>query len=228
VPTGPMDRDHEAEPLRIVVADGDALLRKTLAATLQEDGITVVAEAGSGDDAVDLTRFYHPHVVLVGDRLAGMGIVRAVQALLGADPNARVVILTATPHDEEALAAVRMGAAGYLSKDVDLETLPRIPRGVGEGEAAISRRLSMMLAEFYRRGSRGAAGLRPVRSTLTDREWEVLDLLASGARTEDIARTLVLSTETVRSHLKNLYRKLGVRSRAEAIEAAERLRDLVV
>ena len=67
-----------------------------------------------------------------------------------------------------------------------------------------------------------------MRSTLTDREWEVLDLLASGARTEEIAQTLVLSTETVRSHLKNLYRKLGVRSRAEAVEAAERLRDLVV
>ena len=67
-----------------------------------------------------------------------------------------------------------------------------------------------------------------MRSTLTDREWEVLDLLASGARTEEIAQTLVLSTETVRSHLKNLYRKLGVRSRAEAIEAAERLRELVV
>jgi len=67
-----------------------------------------------------------------------------------------------------------------------------------------------------------------VRSTLTDREWEVLDLLASGARTEEIAQTLVLSTETVRSHLKNLYRKLDVRSRAEAIEAAERLRELAV
>jgi len=71
-------------------------------------------------------------------------------------------------------------------------------------------------------------GLRPVKSPLTDREWEVLDLLASGARTEEIAQTLVLSTETVRSHLKNLYRKLEVRSRAEATEAAQRLRELAV
>ena len=71
------------------------------------------------------------------------------------------------------------------------------------------------------------AGVRPVRSTLTDREWEVLDLLASGNTTDEIARTLVLSTETVRSHLKNLYRKLGVRSRSEATEAAERLRELI-
>ena len=74
----------------------------------------------------------------------------------------------------------------------------------------------------------GGAGLRPVRSTLTDREWEVLDLVAGGSSTEEIARTLVLSTETVRSHLKNLYRKLGVRSRDQAAEAARRLRELVV
>ena len=106
--------------------------------------------------------------------------------------------------------------------------LPRVLRGALDGEAAISRRLAMSLIESYRRAPRGGAGLRPVRSTLTDREWEVLDLLSAGAGTEDIARTLVLSTETVRSHLKNLYRKLGVRSRDEAAEAARRLRDLVV
>ena len=223
-----MDIDREMDPLRMVVADGDSMLRKALAATLQEQGITVVAEAASGAEAVDLTRFYHPHVVLVGDGLAGAGILKAVRALLEAEPSARVVILTASPSDDEALALVRMGAVGYLSKDVDLQTLPRILRGVAYGEAALSRRLSMMLAEFYRRGARGGAGFRPVRSTLTDREWEVLDLLASGARTEEIAQTLVLSTETVRSHLKNLYRKLDVRSRAEAIEAAERLRELAV
>jgi two-component system, NarL family, response regulator LiaR len=78
------------------------------------------------------------------------------------------------------------------------------------------------------RAPRGGSGFRPVRSALTDREWEVLDLLSTGAGTEEIARTLVLSTETVRSHLKNLYRKLGVRSREQAAEEARRLRDLVL
>jgi len=106
--------------------------------------------------------------------------------------------------------------------------LPRVLRGVVFGEAAISRRLAMLLVEADRRSPRAGAGLRPVKSPLTDREWEVLDLLASGARTEEIAQTLVLSTETVRSHLKNLYRKLEVRSRAEATEAAQRLRELAV
>jgi DNA-binding NarL/FixJ family response regulator len=124
-------------------------------------------------------------------------------------------------------APLRAGAAGYLAKDLDPIMLPRVLRGVIDGEAAISRRLTMSLVESYRRAPRGGAGLRPVRSTLTDREWEVLDLLSAGAGTEDIARSLVLSTETVRSHLKNLYRKLEVRSREEAVQAARRLRELV-
>ncbi len=126
------------------------------------------------------------------------------------------------------LRALRTGACGYMSKDFEPGVLPRVLRGVVFGEAAISRRLAMLLVEADRRSPRAGAGLRPVKSPLTDREWEVLDLLASGARTEEIAQTLVLSTETVRSHLKNLYRKLEVRSRAEATEAAQRLRELAV
>jgi len=84
----------------------------------------------------------------------------------------------------------------------------------------------MSLVQHYRSAPNAGMGLRPVRSKLTDREWEVLDLLSGGASTEDIARLLVLSTETVRSHLKNLYRKLEVRTREDAIEAAAKLREL--
>jgi DNA-binding NarL/FixJ family response regulator len=157
-----------------------------------------------------------------------MSVVEAVRALLQAAPAVRVVVFASVPDDHEGLKLIREGAAGYLAKDMEPEALPRILRGVSYGEAAISRRLAMSLAEVYRRGPRVGTGLRPVRSPLTDREWEVLDLLATGARTDEIAQTLVLSTETVRSHLKNLYRKLGVRSRAEAVEAAERLRDPVI
>ena len=91
---------------------------------------------------------------------------------------------------------------------MELASLPRALRGSLDGEAAISRRLAMHLVQHYRCAPTGGMGLRPVRASLTDREWEVLDLLSGGASTDDIARLLVLSTETVRSHLKNLYRKL--------------------
>ncbi len=144
------------------------------------------------------------------------------------DDEIRVVVLTGAGDEAEGLRAIRAGATGYLARSVEPDVLPRVLRGALEGEAAISRRLAGELVESYRRAPRGGAGLRPVRSTLTDREWEVLDLVAAGAGTDEIARTLVLSTETVRSHLKNLYRKLGVRSRDEAADAARRLRDLVV
>jgi DNA-binding NarL/FixJ family response regulator len=219
------ESDSEGGALRVVLADGDPLARRTIRDALQLSGITVVAEATSGREAVELTAFYRPDAVLMDTSADGLDAARIISDRA---PAISVVLLASSPDDKQALRALRSGAAGYLSKDVDPEVLPRVLRGALDGEAAISRRLAMTLIESYRRAPRGGSGLRPVRSELTDREWEVLDLLASGAGTEDIARTLVLSTETVRSHLKNLYRKLGVRSRDEAAEAAHRLRDLVI
>ena len=134
-------------------------------------------------------------------------------------------MLTGAGDETLGLRGLRAGAAGFLSKDMELESLPRALRGALEGEAAISRRLAMSSSSTTA-APRTRAGLRPVRSKLTDREWEVLDLLSGGASTEDIAPLLVLSTETVRSHLKNLYRKLEVRTREDAVEAAAKLREL--
>ena len=125
------------------------------------------------------------------------------------------------------MLALRCGAAGFLSKDVDIGALPRALRGITDGEAAISRELTMRVIERFRRVRTDGAGLRPVQSVLSGREWEVLDHLCSGASTDDIADALVLSTETVRSHIKNILRKLRVSSRAEAIAVARELREAV-
>jgi two-component system nitrate/nitrite response regulator NarL len=151
--------------------------------------------------------------------------VEATRRLRELAPEVRVIILTGAADEDLGLRGLGAGASGYLTKDVELTALPRALRGARAGEAAISRRLAMRLVERYRREHAGRQGLRPIHSPLTDREWEVVDLLCSGATTDDIARSLVLSSETVRSHLKRIYRKLGVRSRADAIAAAERLRD---
>jgi DNA-binding NarL/FixJ family response regulator len=222
-----MDSDDVAA-IRAVLADGDPLARRLLRDALQSDGITVVAEATSGREAVELTAFYRPDAVVMDAAVPLLDGIEATRVIHDRAPDICVVLLATSPDDAFGLRALRAGASGYLAKDVEPHLLPRVLRGACMGEAAISRRLAMSLIESYRRAPRGGSGLRPVRSELTDREWEVLDLLASGAGTEDIARTLVLSTETVRSHLKNLYRKLGVRSRDEAVEAARRLRDLVL
>jgi DNA-binding NarL/FixJ family response regulator len=220
------ERNEEEPALRTIVADDDPLVRRLIRDTLQRAHVTVIAEASTGREAVELALFYRPEVVVMDYMMPELDGIEATRRIYQHDPAIRVVLLTGAGDDELGLRGLRAGAAGYLSKEVELESLPRALRGALDGEAAISRRLAMQLIERYRSAPTGGAGLRPVRSRLTDREWEVLDLLSTGATTDEIARDLVLSPETVRSHLKNLYRKLEVNSREDAVEAASRLRGI--
>jgi two-component system, NarL family, response regulator LiaR len=218
--------DNESFPLRAIVADDDVALRRRIRDALNGSDVTVVAEATTGREAVELSLFYRPDVLLMKAALPELEGIEATRRIRQHDPEVRVILLSDDPDDHDlGLDALRAGAIGFLPRRIDLETLPRVVRGAMMGEAAISRRLAMALVESHRRPPRIGAGLRPVRSELTDREWEVLDMLSSGARTEEIAQALVLSPETVRSHMKNLYRKLEVRSREQAVEAAHRLRE---
>jgi two-component system, NarL family, response regulator LiaR len=214
----------DAQPLKTIVADDDPLVRRLIRDTLQMDGVTVIAEACNGREAIELALFYRPDVVVMDYMMPELDGIEATQRIFEADPGIRVVLLTGAADDALALRALRAGASGFLSKDMELASLPRALRCAVNGEAAISRRLAMRLVQHFRTTRAGGTGLRPVRSTLTDREWQVLDLLSGGASNEDIAQSLVLSHETVRTHLKNLYRKLQVRSREQAVEAANRLR----
>jgi two-component system, NarL family, response regulator LiaR len=199
-------------------------VRRLIRDTLQRADVTVIADASTGREAVELALFYRPDVVVMDFMMPEMDGIEATRRIYEHDPSIRVVLLTGAGDDALGLRGLRAGAAGYLSKEVELDSLPRALRGALDGEAAISRRLAMQLVEQYRATPRGGAGMRPVRSPLTDREWEVLDLLGSGTTTDGIARELVLSSETVRSHMKNVYRKLGVNSREDAVQAASRLR----
>ena len=222
--TLPAAEDGSAE-LRTVLADDDPLARRVIRDTLQAAGITVVAEAANGREAVELALFYRPQIVVMDYMMPGMDGLEATRRLQEAAPEVRVVMLTGADDEDLGLRCLGAGASGFLTKDLELEALPRALRGTLRGEAAITRRLAMTLVERYRREHAGRRGLRPIQSPLTDREWQVVDLLSSGAGTEEIAQALVLSTETVRSHLKRIYRKLGVRSRADAVRAVARLRD---
>ena len=214
----------DAPPLRTVVTDDDPLVRRLVRDTLERDGITVIAEATTGREAVELALYYRPDAVVMDYRMPEMDGIEATSRIYEADPSIRVIMLTGSGNESLGMRSLRAGASGFLTKDMELSALPRAVRGTVAGEAAISRSLAMHLVQRYRAAPVGAAGMRPVRSKLTDREWEVLDLITGGATTDDIARTLVLSTETVRSHRKNLYRKLEVSSRDAAVEAGARMR----
>jgi NarL family two-component system response regulator LiaR len=214
----------ERDPMRVIVADDDPFARRMIKESLQRAGIIVVAEAHNGRQAIELALFYQPDVVLMDVVMPELDGITATRRIKQELPDQLVVMLTSSDEDEMGFVGLRAGAVGYLSKDVDVDVLPQALEGAREGQAAISRKLSMHLIEELRRAPEPTAGMRPVKSPLTPREWEVVDLLYEGRTTDEIADALVLSTETVRSHIKNLMRKLGARSRAEAVAEAHRMR----
>jgi DNA-binding NarL/FixJ family response regulator len=215
-------------PLRVIIADADRDSRRAIRDRLQQSGITVIAEAGSGREAIELSVFYKPDVLLADALLPDADGVAVIRAILSRAPGIAIVLHSTNDDAELGLIGLRAGASGFLSKSVGLDALPRALRAAHSGEAVISRQLTMRIIDGMRRVRDDGAGLRPVRSRLTSREWEVLDLLCEAQSTDQIAETLVLSPETVRSHIKNLLRKLGVRSRREAVEQAKRLRSQMI
>jgi two-component system, NarL family, response regulator LiaR len=214
----------QLEPMRVIVADDDPFARRMIKDALQRADVIVIAEAHNGYEAVELCLHYRPDVVVMDVVMPEIDGIAATRRILKEIPDQRIVMLTSSDEEEMGLLGLRAGAVGFLSKDLDIDVLPRALRGAVEGEAVISRRMSMRLVEQLRRAPEGTTGMRPVKSPLTPREWEVIDLLYEGMTTDRIAETLVLSSETVRSHVKNILRKLNARSRQEAVETAQRMR----
>ena len=216
------------ERLRAVVADDDPFARRVIKDALTESGVLVVAEARNGREAVEFALYYRPDVVLMDVVMPELDGILATRQILKMVPDQLVIVLTGTGEEDGdlGLLALRAGAAGFLSKDIDVNVLPRTIIGVLAGEVAISRKLTMRVIEQLRSVPGGSSGMRPVKSPLTGREWEVIDLLKAMRSTDEIAGDLVLSTETVRSHVKSILRKLNVNSRAEAVTAADRTRNV--
>jgi NarL family two-component system response regulator LiaR len=212
------------EPLRAIVADNDPLARRTIKDALQLGDVTVIAEAANGREAIELCLHYRPDIVLMDLVMPEIDGIAATRRILQEIPGQLIIILTSSAEQDMGILSLRAGAAGFLSKEVDLEVLPRAIDGVLAGEAVFSRQLGRVLVEELRQQPEHSTGMRPVKSPLTTREWEVIDLLSAARSTDEIADTLVLSQETVRSHVKNILRKLSARSRGEAVKIAEQMR----
>lgn len=217
-----------SRPLALVLADGDVHARRALADRLRHDPrFTVTAEAGDAAGVGRAVRHERPDVVVVDRDLPPRGGVEALGRLIEEMPLLRFVVMCEAEDEETALRAMRAGASGFLVKEWDAGGVAAALAAVARGEMAVSRAMAGRLLERLRDLPQPTVGMRPVRSDLTPREWEVLDLLSAGRATEQIARELDVTIETVRSHVKHLLRKLGVHSRSEAILAAQRLRQQV-
>jgi DNA-binding NarL/FixJ family response regulator len=209
--------------LRVLAIDAAEEHRARVRAALAGRAVTF-ATARSAAEGLRLTRRLRPDVIVLALDLPDLRGVEAVRAVAAAAPGVPIAVLAADETAPGCLAALRAGADGVAALELGDAALGRTIAAVAAGEAGVSRRLAAVLLAELRRAS-SPQGLRPVRSNLTPREWEVLDLLCQGAGTTDVAEQLVLSIETVRSHVKAILRKLGVSSRAEAIAVARRLRD---
>jgi DNA-binding NarL/FixJ family response regulator len=213
-----------SEPrIRIVVADDHEVVRAGFAALLDtQPDFTVVGTACDGVQAIALGRELRPDVVLMDVRMPGTDGIEATRQLAAAQPGGpRVLILTTFDLDDYVFEALRAGASGFLLKDVTAERLFDAVRVVAAGEAllapAVTRRL---ISEFARIRPAAPAAARPELATLTPRETEVLRLVAEGLSNQQIADRLVVTEETVKTHVSRVLHKLGLRDRTQAVIAA--------
>lgn len=208
-------------PLRVYVADRDPYASRALVAALEDAPDIDVTAFATAAEIVERTATDPPDVLLLDDLDEDCALLRSVRA---ASTTAALLVVAQRDDDEShAVQILRLGADGFLSKRVDVDVLPRVVRAMARGEVVVSRRLARRLVNELRSVPSGSAGVRPVRSALSDREWEVLDLLRAGCSTPEVAAELGVCASTVRSHVKHLLRKLDAASREEAVETAQTL-----
>jgi DNA-binding NarL/FixJ family response regulator len=205
-------------PIRVLLCDDQALVRSGFRMILDaRPDLEVVGEAEDGVEAVEQTRALNPDVVLMDVRMPNLDGIGATRQVVSSGSTARVLILTTFDPDEYVYEAIRAGASGFLLKDVEPEELADAIRVVAAGNALLGSTVTQRLLERF-------AGSAPVRAPsldeLTERELEILRLVAEGLSNAEIAERLFVSEATVKSHVSSVLRKLGVRDRVQAVIAA--------
>jgi DNA-binding NarL/FixJ family response regulator len=211
--------------ISVLLADDQPLLRRGFRMILEAEGdLTVVGEAGHGEEAVDLARRKVPDVVLMDIRMPGTDGIEATRRITAAHPGVRVLALTTFDLDEYAFGALRAGASGFLLKDVRPAELVAAIRTVSAGDAVISPRVTRRLLEEYAQvlplSAEQRAQQYPRLASLTEREREVLVAVAQGLSNAEIAAALFVSEATVKSHVGRILSKLGLRDRVQVVVLA--------
>ena len=213
------------DPIRVLIVDDHALFRRGLEMVLEEQSdIEVVGEGSDGNEAVEKAGDLLPDVVLMDIRMPRRGGIEACTAIKNAVPSAKIVMLTISDEEEDLFEAIKAGASGYLLKEISIDEVPQAVRAVQGGQSLISPSMaSKLITEFAALAKRSAERQQQVPAPkLTDREMEVLRLVAKGLGNREIAKELFISENTVKNHVRNILEKLQLHSRMEAVVYAVR------
>jgi DNA-binding NarL/FixJ family response regulator len=218
------DGTAPGEPIRVLIVDDHALFRRGLLMVLrQEADMEVVGEAEDGDDAVQKAQELMPDVVLMDVRMpkrSGIEATREIRELL---PHVKILMLTISDEEADLYEAIKAGASGYLLKEISIEEVAEAIRSVHSGESQLSPSMaSKLLTEFAAMSRRADEQQQLVAPRLTEREMDVLRLVAKGLNNRDIGQELLISENTVKNHIRNILEKLHLRSRMEAVVYAVR------
>ncbi len=210
------------EPPRVLIVDDHDLFRTGLRNLLVEHGVTVVGEASGGAEALRLVRDLVPDVVVMDLNMPGMRGVEATRRITSEAPLTRVLVLTISEDDNDVVDAILAGACGYLLKDSSVDELLRGIDAASIGESMISPTIAGKVLQHVRSSSTERGIAQTVRAELSEREIEVLKLIASGKDNAEIARELVISPKTVKNHISNILMKLQISNRVQAAVYAAR------
>ena len=218
--------ERNPEPIRTLIVDDHALFRRGLEIVLvTEPDIEVVGQAGDGTEAVDRASEFLPDVVLMDVKMPRSSGIEACRAIKDVAPSAKIIILTMSDEEEDLFEAIRAGASGYLLKDIPLDEVAEAVRAVHGGQSLISPSMAGKLLSEFATLARRDQDERPQQvpaPKLTDREMQVLKLVARGMNNRDIAKELFISDNTVKNHVRNILEKLQIHSRMEAVMVAVR------
>lgn len=204
------------KPLCVLIADDHPVFRNGMRALLNSTpDIEVAGEASTSDEVIALAASLQPDVILMDVQMPGVGGIEATRRILHTSPHITVLVVTMFEDEESVFAALRAGARGYVLKGASPTEVVRAIQAVGSGEAIFSPAIAQRLLDFF--AAPRPAAPSQVFPELTDREREVLVLIAQGRRNPEIAQSLVISMKTVRNHVSNIFSKLQVADRAQAI-----------